>query len=112
MNGNPLPPDHITFVKTDDCEFQGTDQKGKKVYFADNAPQAFPLTYGSFRHGYTDWKYDKGKRTFRWFVYMYVLIEGEVWVARTDAIAPPESWRERMFAEKGIVVSPTGQIIK
>ena len=112
LAGNYVPPDHYVFVKTDDCAFQGVDKEGKKLYYAGDAPQGLVLRYESIRHGWTDWKCDKGMRTHRWFTYMYCLVDGIVCVGKQYAIAPPEIWRERAFAEKGIVVSPTGQIVK
>ena len=99
LAGNPIPPDYTAFY---------TIRKTPKG----EVEKVVPLSYQGPNYGYTDWKCEAWRRSYKWFVYMYVKLEGVTWVGKHYAESPPEYWRDKMFRENGIIVSASGQIVK
>ena len=106
LHGNPVPPEFFVFVRRRDCKKVGPP--GANRYYDPKDAPSFPITYVSPRHGYTDWEFDGSY----WYFHQYCIMEGKVHVGTRRMKVPPEDVREKIFREKGIIISATGTTIR
>ena len=98
LDGSPVDSNHIVIVRIKDCEL--TEQNGRPVYIAKNAP-SIPIGYGGTWYGYGPHELKTDGRQFgeRWsWVYwtnrVYFVRDAQVYTARGYGDRIPYDWGE------------------